>query len=43
MLTILAWILAGIIVFVLVTAVARRISRGMERLANAPYDDDYGI
>lgn len=43
MLTILAWILAGIIVFILLTAVARRISRGMEKFANEPYNDDYGI
>lgn len=43
MLTILAWFIAGIIVFVLVTAVARRISRGMEQMANEPYNDDYGI
>ena len=43
MLTILAWFIAGIIVFVLLAAVVRRIGRGMERLANDPYNDDYGI
>lgn len=43
MITILAWLFVGIIVFVILAAIGRRIGRGMERLANDPYNDDYGI
>ena len=36
------WIIAGVAVYALARAIARRIGRGMEALVNAPYEDGDG-
>jgi len=36
------WIIAGVAVYALARAIARRIGRGMDDLGNEPYNDDYG-
>ena len=39
---VILWLIAGVVVYALARAIARRIGRGMEALGNAPYNDDYG-
>lgn len=34
--------LAGVAVYAIGRAIARRIGRGMDTLSNEPYNDDYG-
>lgn len=36
------WIIAGVAVYALARAIARRIGRGMDTLGNAPYEDGDG-
>ena len=36
------WVLAGVAVYAVARAIARRIGRGMEALGNAPYEDGDG-
>ena len=36
------WIIAGVAVYALARAIARRIGRGLDTLGNAPYEDGDG-
>lgn len=40
---IVLWILLGIVIFFTGRHIARRIANGAEKLAQEPYNDEYGI
>ena len=39
---VILWLIAGVVVYALARAIARRLGDSMEDLGNEPYNDDYG-